>query len=337
MRKVKLIFLIIILSENLYSQNLNWLIKPIFENAADFNEGYSSCKLNGKYGLIDSTGKWIIKPVYEYCSNFSEGLCACTEDEEHYGFGYLNKDGNWVIKPNNKIFLLEVDDFKNGLAAFPNGYINRKGEGIVKILSVHSNFSCNRGRFKENSKWEFFNTKGDKIILNQYDWAWNFSSGLAAVSINNKIGFIDTLNQVVIPVIYDDAAVEFSMDIVAVKMDNKWGIIDKSNHWVYPPLLDYDRIFSFSNGLAKVYKGDKVGFINRKGALEIPLENYQDINDFQEGYCLFKSNDLYGFINKKGVIVIQPQFSDAKNIHGNFAAVKVGDKWGFIILRNKNL
>ncbi len=41
-------------------------------------------------------------------------------------------------------------------------------------------------------------------------------------------------------------------------------------------------------------------------------------------------NYKYGFINKQGQIAIQARFDDAKEFHNGLAAVKLGEKWGYI-------
>lgn len=45
-------------------ENQNWIIKPQFEAARDFLNGYAVVKSEGKWGIIDKSGKWIIEPIY---------------------------------------------------------------------------------------------------------------------------------------------------------------------------------------------------------------------------------------------------------------------------------
>lgn len=45
-------------------ENQNWIIKPQFDAARDFKNGYAAARLDGGWGIIDKSGKWVIKPIY---------------------------------------------------------------------------------------------------------------------------------------------------------------------------------------------------------------------------------------------------------------------------------
>jgi len=114
------------------------------------------------------------------------------------------------------------------------------------------------------------------IVVPLYDYGGEFENGLAKVSLNNKWGYIDSTNQIVIPIVYEQ--IKFPQDsLLRVKKDSKWGLVDLKNNIIAP--FEYNKIDDFGNNmpndslfnkLAKVYKGDKVGFINTKGEEVIP-------------------------------------------------------------------
>lgn len=45
-------------------ENQNWIIKPQFDAAREFKNGYAAVRKNGKWGIIDKSGEWIINPMY---------------------------------------------------------------------------------------------------------------------------------------------------------------------------------------------------------------------------------------------------------------------------------
>jgi len=45
-------------------ENKNWIIKPQFEAARRFKNGYAAVRKNGKWGIIDKSGEWVIEPNY---------------------------------------------------------------------------------------------------------------------------------------------------------------------------------------------------------------------------------------------------------------------------------
>ena len=45
-------------------ENQNWIIKPQFDDARGFKNGYAAARSDGKWGIIDKTGKWVIEPMF---------------------------------------------------------------------------------------------------------------------------------------------------------------------------------------------------------------------------------------------------------------------------------
>lgn len=103
----------------------------------------------------------------------------------------------------------------------------------------------------------------------------NFSEGLAVATIkaNNNYqylsGYINKLGQEVIPLKYEYAG-EFSEGLAAVYLDGKWGYIDKSGNEIIP--LKYDDAHEFSEGLAVVGLNGKYGYIDKSGNKIIPFK-----------------------------------------------------------------
>jgi hypothetical protein len=70
-----------------------------------FSDGLAGVQLNG-CGYIDKNGKEVIGFKYTECHNFSEGLAKVGDknglviNQNSYNFGYINKNGNEIIKNN---------------------------------------------------------------------------------------------------------------------------------------------------------------------------------------------------------------------------------------------
>lgn len=120
-------------------------------------------------------------------------------------------------------------------------------------------FGCSNGAGSQ-AKYEY--KKGDKIkevIPCKYDYAGDFSDGLAEVKLNGKYGFIDKTGKEVVLCKYDDVW-ESSEGLARVELDGKWGCIDKTGKEIMPFI--YDFIGDFSEGLAYVKKDEKYGYIS---------------------------------------------------------------------------
>ena len=71
-----------------------------------------------------------------------------------------------------------------------------------------------------------FYTNAQKWAKN-FDFADQYSCGLAKVGKANKIGYVDLNGKIVIPVIYDEG-LAFSEGYTAVRNGNKWVILDSA-------------------------------------------------------------------------------------------------------------
>jgi len=58
--------------------------------------------------------------------------------------------------------------------------------------------------------------------------------------------------------------------------------------------------------------------------------NIDDQTQFREGMAAVKIGDKWGFINEDGQVVIAPIYDDASNFFDGLAVVKIGSKWGYI-------
>ncbi|WP_394333474.1 WG repeat-containing protein [Flexibacter flexilis] len=74
--------------------------------------------------------------------------------------------------------------------------------------------------------------QGTEVIPLIYDYAENFSEGLACVNKNGKVGFINTEGKEVIPFVYDDYESGFNGGLVKVKQNGKWFYINKQGNFV---------------------------------------------------------------------------------------------------------
>lgn len=111
---------------------LNVLFQDItshhFEDGTDFSYGLAAVRINGKWGMMDTTGKWVVQPVYEAIYSW---------DENHIKVSAANLKG--LISYRGEIVIpLEFDDLEfcrpeNVIRAVNGqffGYMNMNGEWI---------------------------------------------------------------------------------------------------------------------------------------------------------------------------------------------------------------
>ncbi|MGO9211783.1 MAG: WG repeat-containing protein [Terriglobales bacterium] len=168
-----------------------------------------------KWGFIDNTGKMVIAPEFEGVGEFSEGLASASRQipvgEDTWG--YINKEGKMVIKPK----FSAAAPFSEGLALVraggmhltdsvlkdfvKMGYIDKTGRWLIEsrlLYFFYDSFSEGAVPFRKNGgKWGYMNKKGVVFIWPRFDWAGNFSQGLAPALISGSCAHIDKSGNVV--------------------------------------------------------------------------------------------------------------------------------------------
>jgi hypothetical protein len=154
-----------------------------YENVNNFLDGMAAVRISGKYGFIDENGNLDIPAIYDGRGWFSEGLCwVGILTGGVIKWGVINKLGETVI---------------------PFDYDNNGGD-LYKIMWYRF-VNGKSPWFSKSLGSGFINTNGEKLFGltgTEYDWTANYSEGLAAVSIDNMVGFINTNGNQIIPVQY---------------------------------------------------------------------------------------------------------------------------------------
>lgn len=91
---------------------------------------------------------------------------------------------------------------------------------------------------------------------------------------------------------------------------------------------NYDVVYTYKNGLAKVVKDGKCGFINTLGDLVIPCVYEKNIGYFSEGLAIFVNKDgKFCIVNKRGKIRVT-EFTPCWTAYSNREECKInGESW----------
>lgn len=145
----------------------------------------------------------------------------------------------------------------------------------------------------------YINVQNGEIVIdaesNDYRKAWVFSNGLAAVMRDDKIGFINVQNEVVIPFQFDYSDEFRRWDFgyvfhngycVMTNADGDMGLIDKSGKWVIEPL--FDEIWAPHDTGYRIFVDDGgYGVLDSKCNVVYPAE-YGYIDILPNGFVLTK-------------------------------------------------
>lgn len=334
--------------------------------------------LSGKrrFGFIDKTGKLVIDfgrlpRATELVREFREGRALIylkkekrggTPGDADYVAGYIDETGEVIIAPRFE----HARDFSEGLAYAgakgSGGFIDRRGRVVIKVdFSVkdfHEGLAAAapaRGR-----GWGYIDRSGRSVIKPQYQFADDFSEGLAGVAVEGKYGFIDKRGEMVIPPRFVlrrggrhgeliVSSGRFSEGLACVRVGELYGYINAKGDFVIPPR--FARAQDFSEGLAWVVTRDeetralkKAGWIDKSGRWVVTgvggrifspglpefLSHATELHDwkYSEGLVPFirYSGDrtLRGYMDRRGEVVIKPgEFDRAGPFVGGVARVSL--------------
>ena len=155
----------------------------------------------------------------------------------------------------------------------------------------------------KNDKRGYLNAyTGEVVIEPQYDAAWVFSDGLAAVKKDGMIGFVNDKNELVIPFKFEYSPRKYDDDYIdyvfhdgycdMINEDGYHGIIDKTGEWVIEPNYYIIKRNWNTKGFCMTNKDYMEGYVNSELEMVFPAE-YDDIVLCSDGYILTKDNRMW--------------------------------------------
>lgn len=279
-----------------------------------------------------------------HSKTLQEGFYLVVKGEgEDTRYGYADREGKIIIKAQYPYAF----PFRNGYAIVAEGPMGGDLKGLIDTtgrlvtpIRWHRMGSVIDGRFvvgEENDlgkrNYYFLNTQGEKLFDRAFDYADDFSEGVAVVgvgswsrpaipnNVNLPEGF--TLN---------------IQDIVA-EFKGLYGLIDTLGREIIAP--KYLEIKKMHNGLAiaaiegKYYP--KYGYLNRNGETVIPFDYYQaeKFNDGLAVVCKVVQGELkYGYIDLTGreAIPIRWDYASAHEFGRLWVGLNEGEAMRYMLL-----
>jgi tetratricopeptide (TPR) repeat protein len=226
------------------------------------------------------------------------------------------------------------------------GYINQAGTPIIQPQYEYAGkFVEGLAAVKINRRWGFIDQAGKLIIPANFenDIQPVFSEDRAAVTLNGKSGFIDKKGNAIISLQFDEVR-NFSKGIATARVGNKWGAIDSNGNWIIQPRSAFP--ISFFQGITLL---DDITLWDKFGNfLGNDIFNINIAQEFHDGLAIIYQNSSNGLISlptmenfsllklkcgfqdQSARIVVPPQFDDCQLFSQGLAAIKVGEKWGYI-------
>ncbi|MBM3756308.1 MAG: WG repeat-containing protein [Acidobacteria bacterium] len=266
---------------------------------------------DGKYSIIDRTGRTIASIPYRPLGRFHQGLCKMQRprgEKTPVAYGYFDRNGRTVIEPQ----FINAGDFSDGPDALAIVikdhafyYIDRSGRAVLK-LSIDGNdrapaFKDGLVKWKEDGWWGYRDAKGEWAIKPQFDYAADFADGPAQVTLKGQTNWINTRGE---------------------RQE--------------PP--KFQKVAPLAEGFAVIRDNSRLGYLNEFGRPAFELPMLQTAYSFSGGLVRVKMDGKFGFIDTKGNWALKPQYSDASDFKGGLARVMFAEgNWGHIDATGKRV
>ena len=244
------------------------------------SEGLTAAEIDGKVGFINQAGMWAVKPQYDFVTGYSSGLSLVWQKDLKLSFIDRTGRDKIILDPihNKSIYVRHNLDFGRPdlLENFSLSAFDKNSKYLHPLISP-SVFREGLAPMTVDSKVGFINTSGEFVIPPKYQFAFPFEDGRALVVENGKYGFIDRTGKVVIAPVFKNAH-SFSNGLAAVQLvSGNWGYINKDGKVAIDPKFSY--ALPFSEGLAFV----RVGSEERRN---MPTADFQEIEQVPDSFEL---------------------------------------------------
>ena len=176
---------------------------------------------------------------------------------------------------------IEIRHFSNNQAATYNKITNERLSPKVRWISGVPESDSLTVFCDKEGKRGFLNVNTGKVVIDgQYNHAWHFSEGLAAVVADNgKVGFINHDNEMVIPAVYEY-------------------------------VVDYDYIFDAGVCVLVDRHTDMYGAIDTLGNLKLPMEYSNICKSYIGGTWYVRKDGKSGLVDSDLNVIFEPKYDN---------------------------
>lgn len=270
---------------------------------------------DGKYGLIDYTGKIQIKAEYEDIQGipYKEGILKVKKGEK---YGVMNIKGTMLIPTE-----YDTIDF--------DGYYEKETQYQKAGFIVSKS---------ENGKllYGYYNEKGKKVLDSKFEEIKRITESdncLLMVWRDGKIGIYQNKKKIVNP-IYDEITYDEGNHNYLVEKDRKYGVLNQKGKEILP--VEQDSLTLVGEDFV-AQKGEETTRYNSKGKKiedQNALTKWKTEND---QYKIVKdAEEKYGIQNEKGETLVKNRYTNLEYLVANyFVASNDNEKVGVINAEGK--
>lgn len=349
--------------KSLYLPSLNKLYDGGYNGNYIFVEDYIISHDNDKLGLIFPKNGKEIPPIFD-----NRTYLVQEKIYDEYGVRFTMKNIGVIVEQDGKFGSFDFQgnpilDIKyDSIRTTDSGIWMAKKEGKVEIFKKDGSLLI-KERYDEVSAYNWrhlyyvtldgkrgiLKLDGTYLVKPIYDDVYNFSAeGYATVVLNGKKGLIDISGKTVLEPKYDYIDLHYRIngaadptEVIKAHGGGKDYFFQKD----FSPyqsagsgsLGDFDTIGSFENGIARVEKDGKIGYVREDFSYIVkPVYDsaYQAIlNGKEMDYFTIRQGDAWGAVSMNGT-VFKPIFDNPPEVSEDIAIGIIGGEYRFVTKNN---
>lgn len=284
---------------------------------------YYSAYVDGKWGVISSTGETVIDTAYDemvVVPNSEKAVFVCTygvnEQTGEYKTKVINEKGENLFTDYDRVEAIENYDSKQNIW-----------------------FESNVLRTVKNGKYGLIDCDGNKLLGNEFDEITSLKSvaGNLVIKKENKVGIANNVGQIIVPVEYKDVKIlkeGYKNEYIIIDENENAGLISTSGTVLINPAYQ-DIAYLNSTEVYSVKIDGKWNLINKKG--EILNSEYDNYTYAKGDYVIAKQNNKYGIITTSGDVKIKPTYDELTYAFSVYYIAKLNGKYGLINTENTTI
>jgi hypothetical protein len=179
---------------------------------------------HGKWGYLSAD--WtVIPPRFDVAGPFAaDGAIACIANL----CGLIDRNGSFLTPTWNRESRPFPENYSEGLAPVNKdgqwGYVDRERNVVIPFKFKYAEqFDHEMARVSENDKFFFIDQEGTRISP-EFEGAFDFHEGLAAITVGKNVGYIRRdWSFALLPVQQSASGIDFSEGLAAVRVKAKVG------------------------------------------------------------------------------------------------------------------
>jgi hypothetical protein len=235
-------------------------VPPRYDWVGTFSENRAAVRAGGLYGFVDEEGREVVEPQYRIVGDYKFGFAQVDLDGKS---GLIDRDGRMVFEPKYRfIAAIGPDRFRVSEPRRLGGTVGSEdlsGLGGVSIFGLPIEFTAVMDIFgqwieppsvsqprefdkddpsirwvQSDKLWGLARADGSWLVEPRFQQAGSLTDGLARVTVNGKVGFIDRTGNFAIEPVFDKAWwFEAGLGRTSAERDGIFGVIDKTGAWVF--------------------------------------------------------------------------------------------------------